>query len=110
MYGNTDVTIVAKDSRGLTCTLTFKVVVKDPKKPLEVYPNPVVDWLNISTLDVVPTHIQIVSSTGRSVYDQIQDVGAVEPARIDMSSCAPGVYNLLIEFSGESYKKTIVKL
>ena len=110
MYGSTDVTIVAKDSRGLTCTLTFKVVVKDPKKPLEVYPNPVVDWLNISTLDVVPTHISIVSSTGKSVYDQTQDVGAVEPARIDMSSCAPGVYNLLVEFSGESYKKTIVKL
>ena len=110
MFGNTDVTIVATDSRGLTCTLTFKVVVKDPKKPLEVYPNPVVDWLNISTLDVVPTHIKIVSSTGKSVYDQTQDVGAVEPARIDMSSCAPGVYNLLVEFSGESYNRTIVKL
>lgn len=110
MYGSTDVTIVASDSRGLTCTLTFKVVVKDPKKPLEVYPNPVVDWLNISTLEVVPTHIKIVSSTGKVVYDQTQDVGAVEPAKIDMSTCAPGVYSLFVEFSGEDYKKTIVKL
>lgn len=110
MYGKTDVTIIATDSRGLTCTLTFQVVVKDPKKPLEVYPNPVVDWLNISTLEVTSTHIRIVSSTGKSVYDQTQDVGAVEPARIDMTSCAPGVYNLYVSFSGTDYKKTIVKL
>lgn len=109
-FGSTDVTIVASDSRGLTCTLTFKVVVKDPKKPLEVYPNPVVDWLNISTLDVVPTTIKIVSSTGKTVYDQTQDVGAVEPARIDMTGCAPGVYSLYVSFSGDDYKKTIVKL
>ena len=110
MFGNTDVSIIAKDSRGLTCTLTFNVVVKDPKKPLEVYPNPVKDWVNVSTLDVVETHIQIVSSTGQTVYDVTQDVGAVEPARIDMSSCAPGVYNIKVAFSGSEYKKTIVKL
>ena len=110
LYGNTDVTIIASDSRGLTCTLTFKVVVKDPKKPLEVYPNPVLDWLNISTLDVVPTQIRIVSSTGKTVFDQTQDVGAVEPAKIDMCDCAPGVYNLFVSFSGADYSKTIVKL
>ena len=110
MYGNAEVTIMASDSRGLSCTLTFKVVVKDPEKPLEVFPNPVVDWLNISTLDVVPTHIQIVSVSGKSMYDEILEVGAVEPAKIDMSACAPGVYTLKVSFSGEVYKRTIVKL
>lgn len=110
MYGTTEVTIVARDSRGLTCTLTFKVVVKDPEKPLEVYPNPVVDWLNISTLDVEPTKIQIVSATGKTVFDQTMDVGAVEPAKIDMSGFAPGVYNLRVSFSGTDYKKIIVKI
>ena len=110
MYGNTDVTIVASDARGMSCTLSFKVVVKDPEKPLEVYPNPVVDWLNISTLDLVPTHIQIFSAMGQSVFDEIQDVGAVEPAKIDMSACAPGVYTLNVSFSGEVYQRTIVKL
>ena len=110
MFGTTDVTIVAKDSRGLTCTLPFKVVVKDPEKPLEVYPNPVVDWLNISTLDVEPTRISILSSTGRTVYEATMDVGAVEPARIDMSQFAPGVYNLSVSFSGNEYRRTIVKL
>ena len=110
MYGTTDVTIVASDSRGLTCTFMFKVVVKDPGKPLEVYPNPVTDWLNISTLEVEPTHIRIVTVTGKTAFDQVMDVGAVEPARIDMSGFAPGVYSLFVSFSGEEHKKTIVKL
>lgn len=110
MYGVTDVTIVASDSRGLTCTLTFKVVVKDPSKPVEAYPNPVTDWLNVSTLDVEPTRLRIVSSTGQTVYDVTQDVGAVEPARIDMSHCAPGTYILYVSFAGNEYRKTIVKL
>ena len=110
MFGTTEVTIVASDARGQTCTLTFKVVVKDPKKPLEVYPNPVVDWLNISTMDVEQTHVVIVSSTGQTVYDEIMDVGAVAPAKIDMTGCAPGVYDLQVSFSGADYKRTIVKL
>ena len=84
--------------------------MKDPKKPLEVYPNPVVDWLNISTMDVEPTHIVITSSTGQAIYDATQDVGAVEPARIDMSAFAPGVYNLYVSFAGTDYRRTIVKL
>lgn len=109
-YGVTDVSIVASDSRGLTCTLTFKVLVKDPSKPLEMYPNPVTDYLNISTLDVVPTTIRIVSSTGKTVYDATSDVGAVEPAVIDMRACAPGVYNVTVSFSGETYNRNIVKL
>ena len=110
MYGTTDVTIVASDARGLACTLTFKVVVKNPETPLEVYPNPVTDWLNISTMDVEPTHIRIVSATGQTVYDATQDVGATAPARIDMSACPPGVYDLRVTFSGTDYKRTIVKL
>jgi len=36
-YGLTDVVIVASDSRGLTCTLTFKVLVKDPSTPVSIY-------------------------------------------------------------------------
>lgn len=110
MYGTTEVIIVASDARGLSCTLTFKVMVKDPEKPLEAYPNPVTDWLNISTLDVASTQISIESSTGQVVYETTQEVGAIKPLRIDMSNIAPGVYTLYASFSGNDYKRTIVKL
>lgn len=109
-YGLTEVTIVASDSRGLSCTLVFKVLVKDPSDPLQVYPNPVVDWLNISTLDAAETSVKITSSTGKTIYDVTGEVSAFEPARIDMSGFAPGRYRLTVIFDGAEYVRTIVKL
>jgi hypothetical protein len=109
-FGKTDVSIKATDSRGETCVLTFKVVVKDPSKPLELYPNPVTDYLNVSTLDLAKTTIRIVSTTGKVVYDETSDVSAAEPAKVDMTTCPPGAYSVFVSFSGKEYKQTIVKL
>ena len=109
-FGVTDVKIVASDSRGLSCTLVFKVLVKDPEKPVEMFPNPVKDWLNVSTMDVASTNIKILSSTGQVVYDQTSDVSAFEPAAIDMRACPPGVYRVEVTFDNKNYNRTIVKL
>ena len=109
-YGLTDVVIVASDSRGLKCTLPFKVLVKDPSSPMTMYPNPVTDYLNVSTMEEMPTHIVVLSSTGKTVYDQTSDVSAFDPARIDMTSCAPGQYKVTVEFGEYEFERTIVKL
>lgn len=109
-YGVTDVVIVASDSRGLKCTLPFKVLVKDPSTPMTMYPNPVTDYLNVSTMEVMPTHIVVLSSTGKTVYDQTSDVSAFDPARIDMTACAPGQYKVTVEFGEYEFERTIVKL
>lgn len=109
-YGLTDVVIVASDSRGLTCTLTFKVLVKDPSTPLSIYPNPVIDWLNISTMELAETSVTVVSSTGKTMCELNGEYSAFEPARIDMSGFAPGQYQVTVNFGGNEYKRTIVKL
>lgn len=109
-YGLTEVAIVAKDSRGLSCTLRFKVLVKDASDPLSMYPNPVLDWLTVSTLDESETRIVIVSSTGMTMYDETLPVSAFEPAKIDMTSYAPGQYRVTVNYNGDEYKRTIVKL
>ncbi len=108
-YGMTDVTIVASDSRGLTCTLTFKVLIKDPSKPVEYYPNPVTDYLNIRTMDAEETSIRIISSTGKVYYNETYEVSAVNPASVDMRSCPPGVYMVEVAFGGETFRQNIVK-
>ena len=109
-YGVVDAKVVAKDARGESVTFEFKVQVKDPSKPLSVYPNPVSDYLNIGTLDMAETSIRIISSTGKIVYDETSRVSGMEPARIDMRECAPGTYSLQVVFGGKEYKQTIVKL
>jgi len=109
-YGRTDVSITATDSRGETCVLSFSVLVKDPSRPVEVFPNPVSDFLNVRTMDPAQTRIMIASSTGQIVYDVTSEVSAVDPARIDMTPYAPGIYSVTVTFSDTEHKEVIVKL
>ena len=109
-YGSVDVTVVAKDARGEKVIFTFKVTVKDPSDPLSLYPNPVKDYLNVATLDLVDTEIIISSSTGKVMFHDVMKVSAQDPARIDMSSYVPGTYSVQVRFGGKEYKKNVVKL
>lgn len=109
-YGTVSVEIMAKDAKGEYATLTFKVQVKDPSTPVSVYPNPVTDYVNVSTLDPAETRIRIVSQTGKTVYDETSVVSGYDPARIDMTTCPPGVYSMRVTFGGTDYKQNVVKL
>lgn len=109
-YGTTDITVTAKDARGESVSLTFKVLVKDPSDPVSVYPNPVTDYVNIGTMEEAETGIKITNQTGKLVIDQTVTASAFEPARIDMTSCAPGIYTVTVTVGGNEYKEKIVKL
>lgn len=109
-YGNVEVVITASDARGETAVIEFKVLVKDPADPLSVYPNPVVDFVTIGTLDMAETTVMISSSTGKVMYEETSQVSGLEPARVDMSSYPPGTYSITVIFGGNKYKKTVVKL
>lgn len=109
-YGTVDVEIVAKDARGEFVSFPFKVQVKDPSRPVSVYPNPVKDFVNVGTLEPADTRIVIVSQTGQTVYDEVSVVSGYDPARIDMTSCPPGNYVVTVAFGGGEYRYNIVKL
>ena len=109
-YGNTDVTITGKDARGETAQANFKILVKDPSDPISIYPNPVVDFVNISTMEEDDAHIRILNQTGKTVYNETVKASAFAPARIDMSNCAPGVYSVLIKLGETEYKEIITKI
>jgi subtilisin family serine protease len=110
-YGSVDVTVTAKDARGEKVVFTFKVTVKDPADPVSVYPNPVVDYANVATMDLAETEIAVYSATGTlMVITTPAPVSALQPAVIDMRSYPPGVYTMLVRFGGEEYKETVVKL
>ena len=109
-YGTTGVEIVAADARGESVTLSFTVLIKDPSSPVSVYPNPVVDFVNIGTLDEAETVIRITNQTGKLMHESVSVVSGHSPARIDMSSYAPGSYAISVSFGGKKYNKTVVKL
>ena len=109
-FGSTDVTIKGSDARGESAQVSFKVLVKDPSDPVSVYPNPVIDFVNVSTLDEADAQISISNQTGKVVYNQTIKASAFEPARIDMSTYAPGIYSMNIAIDGKTYKKTVTKI
>lgn len=109
-YGTADVEILATDVKGEEVVFSFKVLVKNPAEPVSVYPNPVTDYVNISTMDMADTDITITSATGKVVYNATEKVSGYEPAKINMTGCAPGVYSVAVSYGGNEYTQTIVKL
>ena len=109
-YGKTNVTVISKDARGETAQANFRILVKDPSDPISVYPNPVVDFVNISTLEESDTEVTIVSQTGKTIYNETIKASAFAPARIDMSNCAPGVYSVYVKLGETEYKEIITKI
>lgn len=109
-FGLTTITVKATDAMGANVSSSFKVLVRDPEVKFLAYPNPVVDMLNLATgEDVEESHVTILSATGGVVFEGSVQASAFEPAAIDMSSCAPGRYSLILTIGSEEYRKTIVK-
>ncbi|MBR4774806.1 MAG: S8 family serine peptidase [Bacteroidales bacterium] len=110
-YGLSDITLTGADAKGLTTTLTFKVLVSKGDEPFKAYPNPVVNTLNITVEEQNPVDVlvKIISSTGQTVYENTIKAGAFDPYQIDLSACPPGRYTLSMEYNGKSEQKTIIK-
>lgn len=110
-YGLVDVQITATDAMGESVSLGFKVLVRNPDVVVQSYPNPVTTSLYITGPDATPAKmdVTILSATGGKVYEASVQASAFESAVVDMSGIAPGVYTLIVNYSGNEYKQTIVK-
>ena len=75
-----------------------------------MYPNPVVDEINILfPSDVQQYYVSIITSQGKVVIGQIKT--STNPTSINLSGIAPGVYtNKMVETDGDSvhYEKFII--
>ena len=110
-YGTANIDVTAADALGATVTTSFKMLVRDSDgSGVDAYPNPVVKTLYVRTgEEKVDTAVKVVSSTGSVVYDAVESFSAFNPLSIDLSGCAPGVYNLKVTLNGTTHTKTIVK-
>ena len=110
-YGITDVTLTGVDAKGLTAVLSFKVLVRSADVVIVSYPNPVENILYITNPENTPVNmgVKLFSATGGKVYEGSVQASAFEPATIDLSGMAPGVYTLIVTYSGNEYKHTVVK-
>ena len=106
------VTITASDPLGMQISASFKVAVRTSSFAIQAYPSQVKDYVYVSSAELNPISVAvtIVSSTGGKVFEGTVQASAFEPASIDLSKCAPGVYSFSASYADNSFRQTIVKL
>ena len=109
-FGSSVITVTASDALGASCVIEINVMVKNPDNLVEMFPVPVVDILTIRTGMEASTDITISTVSGQVVYDQTSMVSAFNPAKIDMSSYAPGKYKVTVIIGSDKTERTIAKI
>lgn len=111
-FGLSEITVTAQDARGETVTGTFKVMVRDNSQVVDVYPNPVVDYLNIRMgEDVTGTvKVEVINSSGVKVVTDELSISPFAPARIDLSSLSSGSYIVRVVYNDIDVKRNFIKL
>lgn len=109
--GLSTVVVKAADPLGKSVSAEFKVAVRTGDEVISAYPNPVVDNLYLTNreLNSQSMVLRLVSATGGLAYEGTVNGSAFEPAVVDLSGLAPGVYSATITMGGNSYKQTVVK-
>lgn len=104
-------TVTAKDAQGKSASAEFQILVRTGEQVVSAYPNPFTDYLYITNPEMTSQSMKVrmVNATGGVVYDGSVNGSAFEPAVLDCTKLAPGVYSLSITLSGKEYKQTVVK-
>ena len=101
-YGLATICIQASDARETKCAATSKILGRDASRPLDIYPNPVSDWLHVRPGKVGLFEVRLVNGLGACVYESGSvTVGPFSPLDIDMQGLPGGIYSLSV--NGEIY-------
>ena len=111
-FGEAIVTVTATDAMATYVQSSFRAVVRDGSRDYDLYPNPVTDGkLHVRGSNNSEADLKIISSAGAVVYENKVIPDPFNPAVEDISSLAPGVYNVQVTNSlGKVFTQNIVKL
>ena len=110
-YGCANLTLSATDLLGNSVECSFRLLIRDGSHTVELYPNPVTDGkLYVRTGKAGSVDVIVSNAAGGVVFDGTLTCEPFEPAFIDLSTCAAGVYNVTTSAWGESETRKIVKL
>lgn len=108
--GASVVTVCANDGDKQSFVSIPVLVKTDLTDLAETYPSPVKKILTIRTEKPAETYVRIVSSSGKTIFEQTSVFSGFDPLEVEMSDVAPGRYSLTIRYNGITHNKTIVKV
>jgi subtilisin family serine protease len=104
--------VTASDARGESATITFEIMVRDDDETIDIYPNPVTDFVNFRMGEDVDGTLQVkaYNSNGVLVETQNVDISTFSPGSMDLSDYSSGEYELQITYEEIEISENIVKL
>ena len=108
-YGLTTATITATDACKASCSLSFMILVRDESRPVDLYPNPVVNTLNIRPGTEGQFDISISNKAGATVWSGTSAASPFSPLAVDLSDQPGGMYYVRIEGPSVNDVYTIAK-
>ncbi|MBO4264294.1 MAG: S8 family serine peptidase [Bacteroidales bacterium] len=109
-YGQTSVTVTVADALGKSASSTFRALVRDSSRPVDLYPNPVSDILYIRPASGGAMTVSVTSRTGATVYEKSGDCSPFEPLEIDVKAWSGGMYYVSVTNADVSAVYPIAKL
>lgn len=107
--GLAEISVKAMDAVDARAETRFKVMSLKTGTVVDVYPNPVKDYLFIRpACDEATVEVTLISSHSSERFSLT--CGAFEPARLDLRNVAPGRYSVKVSVDGREVKRNIVKL
>jgi hypothetical protein len=104
-YGLSTLTVTALDARGAKCAATFQILARDGYRALDIFPNPVTDWLHVRPATEQKLQVELFNRLGARVYASGSvEAGPFKPLDIDMQGMPGGVYTLRV--NGENFTVT----
>ncbi len=108
--GSTRVLLIVSDARGASASSEFSVTVRDASAPMDIYPNPATDYVNVRTGEDCRANVTIHSASGARIWSASGvDISLNSPLTVSLADIAPGVYTLTLETSKGTYKSKFSK-
>ena len=109
-YGLSEVRVTARDARRASVTTSFRLLARNAYQDLDVYPNPVSDYLYVRPGKEAHTSATLYSRSGAQVLSTSANAGPFRPLQLDVTTLPAGTYTLQVVYDGQQEAKTIVKL
>jgi len=95
---------------GLSVSQQFNILIRDEQQEIDIYPNPVKDFVWLRTGEEHRSLVTIFSSSGVKVYESEIAISPFAPAKIDMSTFSGGVYSVNVKYADKEIHRQIIKL
>lgn len=108
--GSTTLTVTATDLEGKSASASFDVLMRDGTQEIDLYPNPATDYIYLRTSEDQSAKVVISTLNGGVIFSETVTISPFAPAKIDVTTFAPGSYKMIIEMSGKTISRNFVKL